>query len=101
MLGIFLIYFIGKSFYNLAEKHGRSKWGFAILGVVVYYAMQVLLTLILILLENEEVLSNTLLISLMAIAAGGIGDLVFYRILSNTWEKRPKITHSQEDLLDQ
>lgn len=38
MLGLILIYFIGKQFYKLAEEFKKSKWGFAILGVVSYYA---------------------------------------------------------------
>ena len=38
MLGILLIYFIGKSFYTLAETHNRSRWTFAIIGIVTYYA---------------------------------------------------------------
>jgi hypothetical protein len=37
VLGLFLIYFIGKSYYELADRFSKSKWGFAILGVVVYY----------------------------------------------------------------
>jgi hypothetical protein len=37
MLGLFLIYFIGKNYYELADKFGKSKWGFAILGVFIYY----------------------------------------------------------------
>ncbi len=38
MLGLILIYFLGKYFYDLAEQHKRHAWGHAILGVVVYYA---------------------------------------------------------------
>jgi hypothetical protein len=37
MIGLILIYFIGKSFYKLAEKHKKSEWGFAILGVALFY----------------------------------------------------------------
>ncbi|MDN5205607.1 hypothetical protein QQ008_29755 [Fulvivirgaceae bacterium BMA10] len=37
MLGILLIYFIGKSYYQLAQKYEKHKWGFAILGVASYY----------------------------------------------------------------
>jgi len=37
MLGIFLIYFIGKKFAELAEQYDRHKWGYGILGVVAYY----------------------------------------------------------------
>ena len=38
MLGLLLIYFIGKQFYVLAESFKQNKWLFAILSVVVYYA---------------------------------------------------------------
>ncbi len=38
MLGLFLLYFIGKIFYQLAEAHNKNKWVFAILGVIAYYA---------------------------------------------------------------
>ena len=38
MLGLLLLYWVGKYFYKLAEEHDKSKWGFAILGVVSYYA---------------------------------------------------------------
>jgi len=37
MLGILFIYLIGKQFYDLAQKHNRSGWGYAILGVFMYY----------------------------------------------------------------
>lgn len=37
MLGILLIYFIGKYFYRLAEKFNQNKWLYAILGIVTYY----------------------------------------------------------------
>lgn len=37
MLGLVFIYFIGKYFYKLVEEFGKSKWGFVILGVVLYY----------------------------------------------------------------
>lgn len=38
MLGLILIYFIGKRFYQLADTYDKSKWGHAIGGVVTYYA---------------------------------------------------------------
>ncbi len=37
MFGLILIYFIGKSFFKLAEKHKKSEWGYAVLGVALYY----------------------------------------------------------------
>lgn len=37
MLGLVFIYFVGKTYYELAVLHRKSAWGFAILGVVSYY----------------------------------------------------------------
>jgi hypothetical protein len=37
MLGILLFYFIGKSFYKLAEIYDKSKWTFAVLGVATFF----------------------------------------------------------------
>ena len=37
MLGLLFIYLIGKQFYDLAQKHDRSEWGYGFLGVVMYY----------------------------------------------------------------
>ena len=37
MIGLILIYWVGKSFYDLAGKHGKNQWGFGILGVASYY----------------------------------------------------------------
>lgn len=37
MLGLLLIYFIGKYYYDLAINHGKNKWAFALLGVATYY----------------------------------------------------------------
>lgn len=39
MIGILLlIYFAGRAFYNLAGQYNKHQWGFAVLGVVSYYA---------------------------------------------------------------
>jgi hypothetical protein len=37
MLGLILLYFIGKRFYELAAQHQRHKWGHALGGIAVYY----------------------------------------------------------------
>lgn len=38
MLGLVLLYWIGKYYYRLAGDHNKSQWGFAILGIIAYYA---------------------------------------------------------------
>ena len=37
MIGILLIYFVGKAFYDLAGTYRKNQWLFAILGVASYY----------------------------------------------------------------
>lgn len=37
MLGLLVIYFIGRYYFKLAEEYNRSKSGYAILGVISYY----------------------------------------------------------------
>lgn len=38
LLALILIFFVGKAFYELAERYNRSRWGFAVVGVATYYA---------------------------------------------------------------
>ncbi|TDN87659.1 hypothetical protein DET49_111107 [Salegentibacter sp. 24] len=38
MLGLLLLYWIGKYHYRLAGEYDKSQWGFTILGIVAYYA---------------------------------------------------------------
>lgn len=38
MFGLFLIYFIGKSFYELANKFEKKAWPYVVLGIISYYA---------------------------------------------------------------
>jgi hypothetical protein len=33
MLGLLLIFFVGQSYYKLADEFGEKKWPFAILGI--------------------------------------------------------------------
>lgn len=37
MLGLLLLYWIGKYFYKLAEQYNKHQWGYTILGIAVYY----------------------------------------------------------------
>lgn len=104
MLGLLLIYFVGKYFYELAHEHDRSRWGFAIFGVVVYYASQFVFGLILGILLLA---SGTEFTSGMEIGANlfgivlGVGSVwLFYFLLKRAWEKNPKKVASKSDLLD-
>ncbi len=90
MLGLVLIYWIGKYFYVLAEKYNQNKWLYAILGVVIYYLGQIIFGVILAIF-NEFLEFNInlddVVINLLGIPIGGLACYGFYKILENNWKK--------------
>lgn len=106
MLGLILIYWIGKSFYKLAEQYGKSEWGYAILGVIVFYAGQILLGILaLAFMGFEEALDGSadMALNLFGIVVGGLVCWGFYTFLSNRWKNAPaKTTYDpiNDDILD-
>jgi len=93
MIGLLLIYFIGKAFYKLAELHNKSKWGMAILGVLSYYFGTFLGGVILALgYEIYEPNSldnlNDTLLGLMGLPFGIFACWGFYTILKKQWNKK-------------
>ncbi|MDD7884868.1 hypothetical protein [Flavivirga sp. 57AJ16] len=91
MLGILLIYFIGKRFYDLSEAYNQNKWLYAILSIVVYYAGSFFVGLVLgvlVMLEIMDVdLENSLMINIIAIPFGLGAVYLFYILLERKWEK--------------
>lgn len=106
MIGLLLIYFIGKSFYELAHKHNRSRWGYAILGVVTYYGLQFILGFafgMYLVASGGNVALTTgeeVLVSLVGVAIAGLGVWGMHYLLKKNWEKNMRPEHSREDLLD-
>jgi hypothetical protein len=100
MLGLLLIYFLGKKFYELAHEYNRSRWGFAILGVVVYYLGTFLAGVVLVLFGGSS-LDNVpdIVISLLSIPFGLLSAWILYRMLERSWIKTQESTNS--DVLDQ
>jgi len=95
MLGLFLIYFIGKSFYQLAHDYDKSRWGFAILGIVSYYAGTFIGGMILAiigLIANSNFVETMphIVLSLIAVPFGLLFCWGFYKILENQWDKPSK-----------
>ncbi len=94
MLGLFLIYFVGKAFYNLAHEYDKSRWGFAIAGVVSYYGgifLSVVIIATIVEMNSPGYIteSNDMLFSLLGIPFGILACWSFYTILKNNWSKRP------------
>lgn len=92
MIGILLIYFIGKYFYKLAEDHDKNKWLHAILGIVVYYAGTLIAGFILgfgyVVINETEIMTDTteILLSILGIPFGLGACWLFYYILKKKWE---------------
>lgn len=93
MLGLILLYWIGKNFYKLAEKYIKNKWGYAFLGIGVYYAGTLLFGFILgIIIELTSPgyieTMNDFVLGLIAIPFGLITCYSLYKILENAWRNK-------------
>jgi len=104
MLGLILLYWIGKNFYKLAEKYDKSPWGFAILGIVVYYS-GILICGFIAGIISELVAPGSLdnfnefLLSLLLLPFGLLGCYILYKYLEKTWEKnKPKTSQLIDEI---
>jgi hypothetical protein len=102
MIGILLIYFVGKSFYDLAALHNKSQWGFAVLGVVSYYAGNVLGGVLLAILSELGLFSlegiHDMVIGIMALPIGILACWGTYSLLRKRWEKSADKVNGEEVL---
>lgn len=104
MLGLLLVYFIGKQFYQLAFQHDRNAWGFAILGVIVYYGVTFLAGMLFayayLEFGNGTIESGTeLLLTVLTIPVGILGAYILYKTLEKNWSNsKPDSLNS--DILD-
>lgn len=90
-LGLFLIYWLGKRFYTLAEKYNQNKWLFAILGVIIYYFGQFVYGMILVILSEFFYLDidiDNVVYSLIGIPIGALFCYAFYYFLEKHWKSK-------------
>ncbi|MEM8528652.1 MAG: hypothetical protein AAGG68_28695 [Bacteroidota bacterium] len=104
MLGLLIIYFLGKRFYTLAEEHDKSAWGFAILGVGIYYAASIVAGIIIVILYElygtgsiDDV--NDRVLSLISMPFGILAWWLAYLYTKKRFEAKPK-TVTDSNLLD-
>lgn len=107
MLGLVLIYFLGKYFYDLADEYDKNKWGFAILGVVSYYVGSFISAfLIVIVLEVSSPGAvdtiNEHLLGLMAVPFGLLAAWILYKVLEKRFRNEYEAIKSNpnSDILD-
>lgn len=92
MLGLLLLYWIGKFHYQLAKSYDKSKWGFAVLGLVTYYGSMVIAVLFLVLIcllfgIEFDFEKNETLLGYAVIPFGALGTYGLYKFLENKWKK--------------
>ncbi|MDG3583542.1 hypothetical protein [Galbibacter pacificus] len=98
MLGLLLIFFIGRYFYQLADDYNKNKWGFAILGIVIYYAGTFVAGIFIGLFYPTALETmDSLALNLIALPVGIIFCGVLYYILERNWEKKSKIDPTSID----
>jgi hypothetical protein len=93
MLGLVLLYWIGKYHYRLAEQYNKNRWGYAILGVVTYYGGIILASFTIGFFA--EIFSpglldefNEMLFGLLMLPFGLLSTYFLYRLLENSWKWR-------------
>lgn len=104
MVGLILIYFVGKAFYDMAERNDESKWLYGILGVASYYGGIILGGLLLGILMEAGVLPfladlGDTMLGLVCIPFGVLLCWGFYNYLKKSWLKK-STTSNNSDLLD-
>jgi len=104
MLGLLVIYFIGKKFFDLATEFERNKWGFALAGVASYYIGTfiggIVITIFLELFLDKSIdEANDLGLALIALPFGLIASWALYVLLKKNWRQHPSSFNS--DILDE
>ena len=96
MLGLLLLYWIGKYYYKLAEEYDKSKWGFTILGIAAYYGGIVLFGILIVTIlelsapETINGLNDTVL-GIMMLPFGILSTYLVYKYLEKTWRKNKPV----------
>ena len=93
MLEIIFVITVGKYFYSLADKYKKSKWGYAILGLVVCYGIFFTVALVYALIYHffnplaldDDLNDWTLTIISIPFALGG--TYLLYYLLERSWKK--------------
>ena len=96
MLGLVLLYWIGKYYFKLAEKFEKHKWGYAILGIVSYYGgifiggFGIGITMEIVSPGYIDTVNETLL-GIFMLPFGILCCYLLYKYLEKTWTKNQPI----------
>ena len=103
MVGLVVLYLVGKAFYDLAGRNNKSEWLYAILGVGSYYAglfgggILIAIGYDLFIGSIDEV--NDTLLGFLGLPFGVLLCWGYYRLLEGRWEKDGTVPASAEESL--
>ncbi|MGX7666861.1 hypothetical protein [Flavobacterium pedocola] len=102
MIGILLIFSVGKYFYQLADNYNKNKWVYAILGVISYYAGQLIGGVILgvcsMAFDIEVDWDDNVLMTVIGLPIGIATCWLFYYLLKKKWSKAVVEQDSIDDI---
>jgi len=91
MLGLLVIYFLGKAFYDLADQHKKHKWGNAIAGVAIYYLGTFLAAILIgfgMEIKGVTTELNDFVLGLICLPFGLLSCWLFYRYKKQRFERK-------------
>lgn len=104
MLGIILLYNLGKYFYDLALEFDKSKWKYTIFGIIIYFVGQILagfsMAIIDILFGTQITSLPSFVVNIIALPFGIFAAWLYYNYLQNKWSKKINIIND-ETILDE
>ncbi len=91
MLGLLLLFFIGKYYYELAQDYYKHRWLYGVLGIVIYYmgtfAGGFIIGFLAVLFDWSLNWGNTTALGLLVLPFGIILAYVVYVLLKKKWKK--------------
>ncbi|MCX2679064.1 hypothetical protein OOZ15_03845 [Galbibacter sp. EGI 63066] len=88
MLGLLLLFWIGKYYYKLAEEHHKNKWLFAIIGIVAYYVGTFIAGIVIAFINPSFIENgNDIVLSLIVLPFGLLATYGLYVLLENNFKK--------------
>jgi len=103
MIGLLLMFFIAGAYSELAFEYNKSRWGYGILGVLMYYLGTFIGGLIIgiigvILGANITDESSRIAFTLLCVPFGLLACWGCYKILGNYWENKIRIENKDNEL---
>ena len=92
MIGLILVFFIGKSFYQLAKEFNKRGWLYVVLAIVVYYSSTFLFGIAVVLIQlglNGDFIESSFegILNIISIPFGLLGCWFFHKQLKKAWSK--------------